>query len=336
MLLSFGNITNLYYSFIHSKTPKQLDKLAEWFPGLLVVERNSNHLDEPEYVDHEYRIYADKDKNGSFYSGGTSNRVTQIVGRLIGTARSNQEKGRKDAELIKKHIARQLITDWEHIESLQNNVYDHILKIEESRLLDFRGLLINTVFDLAEKRSLMSEEEKDNEPFPFLDHVFDDLIYNAAYQLHLYTEEGMVKAYLWLLLGGFLRNEVSVLTNMFHSGFIAINRKPSETGSLLDKLNYMFDPDEYCATYEGDDLDKRFPGITWLCDNSDCEAILDYQPGFDDHLEYWQCRECGHINKIEINQIYENEEDYREGNDPVDPDNFNRALEEQKKNLNNK
>ena len=62
----------------------------------------------------EYKICAYKDEKG-FYAGGSSGRVTQIIGRLIGTAKSNQEKGRKDAELIRKHISNELVKDFDLI-----------------------------------------------------------------------------------------------------------------------------------------------------------------------------------------------------------------------------
>lgn len=332
--LSFGNTVELYYAFINVKTPRQLDLIEEWLPGFL-VEVLDDEKAEPEYIDHQYRLLVHR-VNGSIYAGGSSGRVSQIVGRLYGTARSNLEKERKTAELIRKHIARRLITDFDSLESLQNNIIEKLSVIEEDRLEEFHGLLINTVIDLAIARSEMSDDEKDSEPFPFEDHIFDALIYNTAYQLNLFTEQGLANAYLWLLLGGFLRNEVSLLINMYHSGFVAINRKPSERNDLIDKLNYMFNPDEYCSTYEGDDLYKRFPGITWKCDNPECEAILDYQPGFDDHLHEWQCRECGHINRIEIDSIYQNEEDYLEGRDSVDSDDFEAALAERQDELTEK
>ena len=323
--LYFGEIAGIYYEFMQERVPKQLDLINEWLPGLLIIENKEDGHSEPQYKDLEYKIYADKDDKG-FYGGGSSGRVTQIVGRLIGSARSNQEKGRKDAELIRKHIARLLVNDFNCIESLKLNAEGKLSVIEEDKIDDFNDLLINTVFESAEHRSVMSDYDKDNEPFPFDDFIFDDLIYDAAYQLSLGTKEGLANGYLWLLLGSFLRNEVGSLLKMYHSGFIAINRQPSEKGTLLDKLNFMFNPNEYEATYSGSDFDKKYPGTTWKCDN--CGEILDYQDGFDDHYEFWQCRRCGHLNRIAIDQIYDNEETYLNGGDPVDSDQFYEALAE--------
>ncbi len=327
--MCFGNVVELYYSFTNTKAPKQLDQIDQWFPDLLIVEKKNNQMSEPEYVDQEYRIYADKKDNGSFYPGGTSNRVTQIVGRLIGTARSDQEKGRKDAELIRKHLANELVKDFDIIERLQNNTVDMIDKIPEERLGDFHHLLFDHTWDLIEYRSSLSQGERNDEPFPFDDYVYDDLIYNVAYQLHLFSYEGIVNAYLWLLLGGFLRNQVGSLLKMFHSGFTAVNRQLSETGTLEEKVYYLFNKDEYYSVYEGNDVDAKYPDTTWICDNPRCKAILNMQEGFDENLSEWKCRDCGHINKLDISEVFENEEDYQNKR-PVDPEDFKRAVERRK------
>ena len=113
---------------------------------------------------------------------------------------------------------------------------------------------------------------------------------------------------------------------MYNTGFEAIHRKLSETGELADKLNYLFYPEDYYSVYEGDDENKRFPGVTWICNNPKCRDNLNDQVGFDDYLPYWQCRKCGYINPIDVQEIYENEEDYRNGI-PVDPEDFIKALD---------
>ena len=327
--LYFGNVTDLYYSFIHEKTPKQLDLIDIWFPGLLIEQRDKNTGKEPDYDQNEYVIYADRNNN-VFYSGGNSNRVTQIIGRLVGTARSNQEKGRKDAELIRKHIAKELVTDFDHIERLQDNTAELLDMIPEDRLNDFHEVLFNYMLDLVDSRNDMSDEERTDEPFAYDDYVFDDLIYNVAYQLHLFTYEGLINAYLWLLLGGFLRNQVGSLTKMFHSGFVAVNRQLSEFGTLYDKINFLFNPDDYYSTYNGNDVDSKYPDIAWKCDK--CRAILNQQEGFDENLSEWECRDCHHINKIDISVIYNNEEDYL-NDKPVDANDFLFATEKRKCNL---
>lgn len=322
--LYFGNIVNLYYSFNSLKAPSQLQQINEWLPNLFIIERNNVEKGEPEYKDLEYKIYADKDEKG-FYGGGSSTRATQIIGRLIGTAKSNQEKGRKDAELIRKHLANELVTDFDIIERLQNNTALMIDKIEEDKLGDFHHLLFDYMWDLIDTRNNMSAEERNDEPFPFDDYVYDDLIYNVAYQLHLYSYEGLVNAYLWLILGGFLRNQIGSLLKMFHSGFTAINRQVSEFGTLEEKVYYLFNKDEYYSVYNGNNTGNKYPDTTWICDNPKCKAILNMQEGFDENLDEWECKDCKTINKINHSVIYENEEDYL--NDiPIDMNDYNHAI----------
>lgn len=327
--LYIGNIVDLYYSFLDFKSPSQLDQIDGWLPSLLIIE--SGKKEEPEYKDLEYKIYAFKDERG-FYAGGSSNRVTQIIGRLIGTARSNQEKGRKDAELIRKHLSNELVKDFDLIERLQNNTANMLDKIPEDRLGDFHHLLFDYMWDLIESRNNMSEEERNDEPFPFDDYVYDDLIYNVAYQLHLFSYEGLTNAYLWLLLGGFLRNQVGSLLKMFHSGFTAINRQLSEFGTLEEKVYYLFNKDEYYSVYEGNDVSSKYPNTTWICDNPDCKAILNMQEGFDETLSEWICKDCGTVNVLDHSVIYENEEDYLNDR-PVDRSDYERAVEVRKDEL---
>ena len=326
--LCFGDVAELFYSYKNLKKPRQLDLIDQWLPGILVFPRANPKHEEPEYKESKYVVFADYNNDCSFYSGGTSNRVTQIVGRLIGTAKSNQEKGRKDAELIRKHIAKLLVTDFRYIEKLQNNTKEMLDKIPEDRIQDFHYEIFNYMCDIVDSRNAMSEEEKVDEPFPFDDYIFDDLIYNIAYQLHLFSYEGMINAYLWLLLGGFLRNHIGLLTKMYHSGFIAINRQLSEFETLSDKINYLFNPDEYYSTYNGDDFDSNYPDTTWKCDK--CGAILNQQKGFDDKLSEWICKDCGHTNKIDISEVFNNEEDYL-NDKPIDKKDYERAIQTRKK-----
>ena len=330
--LFFGRVVNLYYSFNDLKAPSQIGQINEWLPGLLIVERKETDKREPEYKDLEYKIYANKDDKG-FYGGGSSTRVTQILGRLIGTAKSNQEKGRKDAELIRKHLANILVTDFDIIERLQANTANMIDKIDEDRLEDFHHLLFDYMWDLIDSRNNMSPEERNDEPFPFDDYIYDDLIYNVAYQLHLYSYDGLVNAYLWLLLGGFLRNQVGSLLKMYHSGFTAINRQLSEFGSLEEKVYYLYNKDEYYSVYNGDDTENKYPGTTWICDNPNCKSILNMQEGFDEGLDEWKCTDCGLVNKIDHSVIYENEEDYL-NNKPIKADDYERAITARKNEIN--
>lgn len=128
-------------------------------------------------------------------------------------------------------------------------------------------------------------------------------------------------AFAWLLLGALLRNEISGIVLRYACDFNYF----SEAASLPDMETYEED------FYEGDDLDKRFPGIEWYCDR--CEARLDHQQGFDDHLRVWKCTRCGYKNPIEISEIYNSEKDRLEGKSPVDPEKFYRALKRRSEEL---
>ena len=114
----------------------------------------------------------------------------------------------------------------------------------------------------------------------------------------------------WLLLGALLSNEISTIVRSYGFDFCVLEDIP--------------DPDNTEYFYEGDDLDKRFPGIEWVCDR--CGNRLDLQPGFDDHCKIWRCLNCGYDNPIEITEIYNSEKDWLEDADPVDPQKFYRAL----------
>lgn len=82
----FGKIAQLYYEIANQKVPCQMDLLDEWFPGLMIITDSSdgNTKTPAEYQELSYVIHAVK-YHGRLYSGG-STRVSQILGRLIGTA----------------------------------------------------------------------------------------------------------------------------------------------------------------------------------------------------------------------------------------------------------
>lgn len=59
-------------------------------------------------------------------------------------------------------------------------------------------------------------------------------------------------------------------------------------------------------------MSGRFSNVDWWCDY--CGSLLNYQSGFDDELDSWSCTECGTINRIAEDEIYESHEDYRKKN----------------------
>ena len=327
--LRFGSIARIYYGISGEKLPKQLDLLEEWFPGLIVSADPSDPMTRKPavYADREYRIHAVR-YHDRLYSGG-STRVSQICGRLTGTATGNQEKERKTAELVQKHVAECFIRDMELTPALKENVSAHLAEWSEEQLQVMAETMFALLYQLAEDRKNTEEYERKTEPFAMDDETFDGVIYNAAYQLSLSSFAGLCNAYLWLLVGGLLRNETGRVLRLYDSALIAVRRQCSATGDLEDKLNYLFYPETYEYTYSGDDLENRFPGVEWYCDG--CGAHLNEQSGFDDHLPSWKCTACGYENRLEASEIYDNDEDWENRIRPVNWEKFQAALEERKR-----
>lgn len=327
----FGSIAAMYYNLKNEKTPRQMDLIDTWFPGLIIRERASDGKTKipAEYIDREFMIHAVR-YHGNLYSG-EGRRVSQILGRLTGTASGNREKGRKSAELIQKHVAEQFIRDMELTPRLKENAENLIHELTSDQQETLGQQIFDLLYGLAARRQAMDDYSRKTEAFAMDDEVFDGVIYNAAYQLHLKTDAGLCNAFLWLLTGGLLRNEVGRVIRLYDSSFIAIRRQISETGELSDKLDYLFFPEEYENTYSGDDLDHRFPGIEWYCDR--CNAHLNEQQGFTDDQSVWKCRECGYVNKLSEDEIYNNEEDWQNQISQTDSDKFLDALERRRQEI---
>lgn len=326
--LRFGKIAVLYEQITGEKSPKQLDLIDRWLPGLVVVEEPNDRQERilAEYRDMEYQIHAVRLK-GHYYSGG-STRISQILGRLIGTASGNQEKERKTAEFIRAHVADCFVQDMELTPRLQKNVDGYFSKLTEDQKDQLWDCLYDQLYKLAELRDKSSDYERKSEAVPMDDETFDGTIYSAAYQLDLGTDHGLRNCFLWLLLGGFLRNAIGRVLRIYDSSFIAVRRQLSEDNTLTDKLNYLFHPEAYEDTYAGDDLDHRFPGIEWYCDQ--CGAHLNEQEGFDDQRHIWNCTACGYPNRIEMDAIYENDEDWKNRIHRSTPQKFQDAIRRRK------
>ena len=329
--LRFGYAVQLYYDNLGLPVPKQLDLLQEWFPDLMIHEEENKEgtKKDAEYVDPDYLIHAYR-YSGSLYAGG-SRGISQITGRLIGTAKGNQEKERKTAELIRKHLARIMVNDGEILLRLQQNTLEKLAVMSEEQLGSFLNDLLDYIIDLACRRQEMSELEIDSEAFPMDDEAFDMVVYNAAYQLSLDDVPGFINAYLWLLIGGLLRNEAARVARIYDSSFAPAYRQSGETAELTEKIYYLFHPGDYEEVYYGDDFESRFPDIEWKCDG--CGDILNRQENFDDHLPVWQCRKCGYLNEISAEQIYANEEDYHNQIRFGDEKSLREAVERRKKEL---
>lgn len=328
--LRFGYVVNIFYKIKNKPMPKQLDLLNEWFPSLIVQERNNEGVKEaPTYNDLERIIYATKYQH-TFYGTGDV-RVTHIIGKLVGTTSSNQEKERKSAELIQKKISKimlngnqVMIKTFQHIGEKINDFDQKQQKIFHKKLEEF---IIQTASRYYEKEEYIRE----NELFSFDDEVFDQIIYNSFYQLQLQEPNSLINAYLWLLLGSLLRNECGRITRAYDSSFVPLYKTSGESETLLDKLNYLMNPKEYTPYYVGDDMDKRYPGIEWYCD--ECIDHLNEQEGFDDHLPVWQCRKCGYLNIIGDEEIYMNKEGYDHQIQKFDIDLLQKAIKDRKKEI---
>lgn len=331
MNLRFGSIAALYYEIKGEKLPKQMELLENFFPGLVIKvdESDGNTKIPAEYADQDCMIHAVRYKEKLY--AGDNKRVAQILGRLIGMAKGNQEKERKSAEMIQKHVAECFVEDMELTPALQENISQLLDAFSDEQKDLLWEKLMELLVLLPAQRSGMSEEEKRGELFALDKEVFDDILYNAAYQLKLESYKGLCNAYLWFLTGGLLRNETGRVLRRYDSNFIAVYRQGGETNQLEDKLNYLFHPEDYEDFYMGDDLDKRFPGIEWYCDS--CEAYLNEQEGFDDHLPYWKCKKCGYHNRLEIDEIYENDGNFDKGSRRIDPIKFADALERRRQEL---
>ncbi|MBQ1383652.1 MAG: hypothetical protein IIY73_07090 [Solobacterium sp.] len=321
--LRYGYVDDLYETVMGRKKPAALDRLEEWFPGMIVTEETSDDKTRTaaRYDDREDRIHAVR-VNGKLYTGD-NDRIAQITGRLIGTASSNKEKERRTAERIQKRLAAEIAEDSSTAAGLLDNVYAHLTEMNDEQIQQFNEAVYSYALGLA------AAEEQPDTLFPMDEEIYSRIVYNAVYQLHTGTGGGLANAWLWLLCGGLLRSEAGRITRIYDSAWTPLFREEGITRSLADKVDYLLHPEDYEPYYWGDDTEKRFPGIAWYCDG--CGAHLDEQKGFDDRLPEWKCTACGTVNTIDITHIYENEQDYRSGAGPVNAQQYYAAVDERRK-----
>ena len=318
--LRFGYAVSLYEE-VSGVTMSQLDALALFFPGLIVRERTDSEKTDAEFNEHDCVIEASA-VNGKLYTGNDG-KVRQLTGRLYGTAKGNREKERKNAELIHRRMTRDLCSDEQRTVQLKEHIQMLLSRLNDVQRERFEDVLLEYIVFLAAGRAEMSAYEKDAEAFPMDDEVFDGVVWNAAYQLARWNEEGTAAAYLWLLLGSLLRNEAGRLVRLYDSSFLQVYGQRGEETDLLSRLEYLFSPQEFEYTYDGDDLGRRFPGIEWFCDR--CGDHLNEQEGFDDHLPVWKCTRCGYPNKLDYSAVFDSREQLRDG-EPADKQKMEEAL----------
>ena len=328
--LRFSDIEAICDFYMPSGAKNQMDRLYFWLPETVIHMRDSEESGKiPPAFRYDDRIVYASLYRGYIYATGDS-AVTQIMGRLYGSAKGNTEKERKNAELIRKRVSRELVEDRALISQLIGNVKEKVSTLKEEAFYDLCEDLLDLVFELADKRIEMSPLERDSEAAAMDDEVFDGVIYNAAYLLQDFTVDSTARAILWLMLGGLLRNEAGRVFRVFNSAFVPAFRQGDLSATIIDKLGALYFDKDYESTYAGDDLENRFPGIEWMCDN--CGAYLNVQDGFDDHLPIWQCRLCGHLNLISEEVIYNNEEE-REHDRTVDWEKMKEAIERRRREL---
>ncbi len=320
--LRLADVCALYDAHAERQPLKQLDLLDDWFKEAVIVHEESSEKKDAFFDRDELRIHA------CMYHGrlfmGYDETVIQLCARLLGRASGSPEKERKNAALMRRKLAAEWTEVPENILPLQENVHVHLQKMADTEKEKFRKELQAFIRDCAETRSSMSVQQKEDEPAPMDDEVSDGILYNAAGQCLRACDEGTENAWLWLLMGCLLRNEAGRILRYFDSSFVPVYRDRSETPQLCDRIDALEHPQHYYYVYAGDDLDRRFPGIWFYCDC--CEAVLNEQENFDDHLEYWQCRSCGFVNEINERVIYNTREDRMLGK-PADPVKIKAAIE---------
>ena len=331
--LRYGSIAEIFCRINDEKLPKQLDLLDTWFKGMIVAEEESDNNTKKEawFDDTELMIHACR-YHDVLYSG-TAGRISQITGRLAGTAKGNQEKERRTAELIRRKISDTICEDPECILKLQENVRTRLSVLDEERMILLDQAVFEKILLLISCREHMSSAEKREEYVSMHDDVYDDLVYNVAFQWKKYTFENLCNAWLWLLLGGLLRDECGRILHLFDSSFIPVRKKPSETGTLKDKICFLFYPERYEPVYTGDEADEEFPDIHFYCDR--CGDLLNEQEGFHTDEHEWKCTKCGYMNRITWDEVYDYFE-YIGSGEHVDAEQSEKAVEKRREELKNK
>lgn len=321
-----GILAQLYYvNTLGGKLPKQADFMDSFFPGLLIEELPSDGKtkEEARFDDQRLIIKAVK-YNGRFHIGG-ERRITQILGRLTGTAKGSQEKERSTAHRMQIRACDDLIADPAYLKYIRDLNTERILKLTDEQQELFVRNLDSYLGSAIEYRTGQSFDERQSELFPIGDEVLEILFTNVGYQWDIGTFESFGNVFTWLLLAALLRDQMPRLNAKYLSTFEP--RTPEDADRITKE-----DLEEGELFYSGDDIDNRFSGVEWYCDR--CGEHLNGQPGFDDHAKYWICQKCGYKNPINMDAIYNCEKEYQNGSAPVNREEFFRALKERTEELN--
>ncbi|MCI6914061.1 MAG: hypothetical protein MR799_01075 [Lachnospiraceae bacterium] len=320
-----GYLGQLFFQdVLQMKVPKQLDLLDFFYPNLLVEEipSDGNTKTEARFNDASCMIQAVL-YHDQYYVGG-SKRVTQIAGRLLGTAKGSQEKERVTARMIQKATTDLLVKHPDIVRFLRDMNIERLSILPEEilgRFIDSVSHYINTTNAYYAN---MTEEDFLQTAFPFQVETFEALSTDLYYQWSLESIESLGTVWTWLTLAALLRNEVLRLHLTYLS---SLEPRIREDDQRITKDDIK----KYGSFYDGDDLDKRFPGIEWYCDR--CGEHLNEQTGFDDHLHIWTCQKCGYDNVISLDEIYYCDKEYEAGEAPVNKEDFGRALKERQEEI---
>lgn len=181
--LRLGNLARIYYEqALGQKLPRQPDLLDAFFPGLFIEEipSNGNEKRDAEFDDRSLVIRAVR-YHGHFYIG-SSKRVTQILGRLIGTAKGSQEKERSTAERLQRQAADILVDSPDAMHLIRDENIRKIADLTDDQLEYFISSLADYYNRLVDLREHQTFDERESELFPIDDEVFDILMTNVAYQ----------------------------------------------------------------------------------------------------------------------------------------------------------
>lgn len=317
-LLRVGRLADIYYKdILGTGLPSQLTILAQLYPGLLIREIPSDgNTKSDSCFDDAAGMICAVVYHGKYYTGYNS-RVSQIAARLTGTARGGIEKERRTASDIQNRIARQLAEDPDSLIALWNYHAD-CMEGWTDEILD---RAVECITDYSVR--LSTEEPSEDELFPMDSEVKTQLGIRIQKRLEAEIGEGLIDAWIWILLGALLRNEIRRLLYRYRADFSLYEE---ETPSRSSENTVSDAADDYEYYYEGDDMEKRFPGIEWYCDR--CNERLDLQEGFHDFVHIWKCANCGFKNRIEVDEIYDSKQDYLAGNAASDRQKIFRALKE--------
>lgn len=342
---SIGEPTSLNHVEIYRTLKAKMEQNHAWWIANTAEYKSTGDFSRFSaiYDDQLRVILAMRKENGKFRQSGAdssaNSRVTQILGRLSGTARGNQEKERPAALAMQKRMASDLCHKPGLLRFYRDLNMQRIAELSEEQATRFVDRMADYINGVLARRSAQSSAERESEPFPIDDEIFDEVMNNVVYQWNLEGNEKnddpdvsetddletTANAFTWLLLLSLLRNECRRLNQTYLSTF-----QPKSTYLPVDH------PVEYTETddpdligieedvYTGNDLDRRFPGIEWYCDC--CHEYLNIQNGFDDHLPEWRCQKCGYVNHLSLERIYESDASWQNGQRPVDRDAFTNAL----------